>query len=149
MKITNKITFRGIVGNSVSAGDAVIFSGVITKKDVKTTNFGESIQFKGQFAAKNVKTGEIIEAPKMYVPSILEDMLDAADLGSRFCVGIIAMPDNTTKTGYHYELFTIEEPNANNDVALSLLAKFDVAMLPARTAEHHSAVSKDKKSNDK
>ncbi len=90
-KLSSKITFKSVVG--VPEMTAVKFQdesgiektamrgvereymrvvGVVRGFEVKTSQYGDSVEFKGPFRAVNVLTGEVSNAGKLFLPNIAE-----------------------------------------------------------------------------
>jgi hypothetical protein len=82
--------------------------GTANKAKGVNTNFGESIEFGGNFEATNLLTGEIYRGTRMFLPSLVSDMLyeqvkqaDGQDVQFAFDIGADSA---NTPNGYQYTI---------------------------------------------
>jgi hypothetical protein len=82
--------------------------GTSNKAKGVNTNFGESIEFGGNFEATNLLTGEIYRGTRMFLPSLVSDMLyeqvkqaDGQDVQFAFDIGADSA---NTPNGYQYTI---------------------------------------------
>jgi len=123
-KLLNKITFKVVSGAPEMAAvkfvdesgnektamrgverDYMRVVGIVRGYDVKTSQYGDSVEFKGQFRAVNMTTGEESNAGKLFLPHIAES--------------------------YVYNAF---ESHSRTDGFTGLEVAFDIGIKPASTA---------------
>lgn len=81
--------------------------GQATGYQVKTSQYGDSLQFEGIFKAINAETGEIFRSGKCFLPKVFEShlggLLDQIETGAEFALDIYAIPANNA-FGYEYRV---------------------------------------------
>lgn len=113
-KIVAKISLKSIgatpTKGSVEAGKPITIAalyGTVHKHETVTTTFGESERFVGNIEAVNAITGEVFRSGKMFVPSVVEELLasavDSIDDGSvEFALEIGAEHSEKGNMGFAY-----------------------------------------------
>lgn len=154
-KIVSKISLKSIgatpAKGSVEAGKPITIAalyGAVHKHETVTTTFGESERFIGNIEAVNAATGEVFRSGKMFVPSIVEELLAAAvdsiDDGSvEFALEIGAEHSEKGNMGFAYTVKPLRKM-AEADSLAHLRAEVanKLKTLPAPSASEKQAKKK-------
>lgn len=147
-KIVSKISLKSIgaapAKGSVQPGKPVTLAaiyGSASRHESVTTTFGDSTRFVGNFEAVNAADGEIFRSGKMFLPSIVEELLrdavDAVGEGSvEFALEIGAEHSEKGNMGYAYTVRPLRKM-AESDSLAHLRAEVAEKMkaLPAPAAK--------------
>jgi len=157
-KIVSKISLKSIgatpAKNSVEAGKPVTLAaiyGTVHKHETVTTTFGDSERFVGNVEAINIATGDTYRSGKMFVPSIVEELLAAAvdsveDGSVEFALEIGAEHSEKGNMGYAYTVKPLRKM-AEADSLAHLRAEVadKLAALPAPEAKPETSKGAKKK----
>lgn len=87
----------------------MIVYGTLRSAEIVNTSYGDSIRFKGDFQAINKATGEVTNAPQMFLPRAPEGVLDEAfsrldgDTPMSFTLDIDVVAKKNERGGAPYE----------------------------------------------
>lgn len=100
--------------------------GIASRTKGITTDYGSAVRFIGQFRAVNLDTGELFTSTRLYLPSALEEELQAAMSGAEsaeFGLRIFVIYDKSnTGMPYYYDAESLVKP-ANTDALAALEEK--------------------------
>ncbi len=155
-KLLSKITFKSVIGapemSAVKFHDEsgtektamrcvereyMRLAGVVRGYEVKTSQYGDSVEFKGQFRAINMITGEESNAGKLFLPNIAESYVFNAFSAHSHVEGFtglevafdVGIKPAATPAGYEYTvkpLIEQKEPDAL-DLLMSNLPPLQIA----------------------